>query len=186
MFDKKKIFILISVAFILLGSFIFESKTLHKFIYPIKYASFVEKYSKDFNIDKNLVYSIMKAESKFREDAVSHKGAKGLMQISDITKDWAIEELELKDIDIFEPEINIKISCWYLGKLFREFGKLELVVAAYNAGSGNVTKWLSNDEYSKDGDNLHNIPFKETKDYVKKVLNNYRNYNEIYSEKGIL
>lgn len=91
------------------------------------------------------------------------------MQILDITRDWGAEELNLKNVDIFDPETNIRLGCWYLSKLYKEFGKLDLVIAAYNGGSGNVKKWLENNEYSKDGENLHDIPFKQTSKYVEKV-----------------
>lgn len=180
---KKRIFIL-SIIFILFATIMLESKSFKKILYPKKYYVFVEKYSKEFNVDENLVYSVIKAESKFDKDAISRKGAKGLMQISDITRDWAIDELQLGDIDIYDPETNIKIGCWYLHKLYKEFRNFELVVAAYNGGSGNVNKWLKNDEYSKDGKKLDTIPFRETSAYVKKVKKNYDNYNETYSKKG--
>ena len=106
------------------------------------------------------------------------------MQISDITRDWAMEELDMENIDIFDPETNIMIGCWYLNKLYKEFGSIDLVVAAYNGGSGNVRKWLNNNEYSNDGQILHNIPFEETSDYVRKVSKNYKKYNDIYNKKG--
>ena len=61
---------------------------------------------------------------------------------------------------------------------------MDLVVAAYNGGSGNVNKWLGNNEYSKDGKMLHNIPFTETSNYLDKVKNNYKNYNSIYGKEG--
>lgn len=180
---KKKIFIL-SIVLILFATLLVESNIFKTIVYPKKYSIFVEKYSKEFNVEENLVYSVMKAESKFDKDATSRKGAKGLMQISDITRDWAIDELQLGDIDIYDPETNIKIGCWYLNKLYKEFGKLELVIAAYNGGSGNVTRWLKNQEYSKDGKELDSIPFQETSTYVKKVRKNYDNYNETYSKEG--
>lgn len=87
-------------------------------------------------------------------------------------------------MDIFDPETNIRLGCWYLNKLYKEFGKLDLVIAAYNGGSGNVRKWLENNDYSKDGENLHDIPFEQTSKYVEKVKNNYKHYNEIYGKKG--
>ena len=139
---------------------------------------------KYIGLDENLVYSVIKVESKFRKDAVSHKGAKGLMQISDITREWAKEEMNLGDIDIFDPKTNIKIGCWYLNKLYKEFGRLDLVIAAYNGGSGNVNKWLSDYSYSKDGKSLDLIPFEETSMYVKKVTKNYKMYNKLYSKEG--
>ncbi|MBS5787635.1 MAG: lytic transglycosylase domain-containing protein [Clostridioides difficile] len=179
--NKKKIVVLF-IFIILFGSFLYEKKVVHKFIYPQKYSEYVEKYSKEFNLDKNIVYSVIKVESKFDCNAVSKKDAKGLMQIRDITRDWAAEELDLKNVDIFDPETNIRIGCWYLSKLYKEFGRLDLVIAAYNGGSGNVRKWLDDDKYSKDGENLHSIPFDQTSNYVKKVKKYYREYKNIYEK----
>ncbi len=181
---KKKIVLILSIFIILIVAIIVETDTINKFLYPKKYSQYVEKYSNEYNLDDNLVYSVIKAESKFRPKAQSYKGAKGLMQISDITRDWAMEELDMENIDIFDPETNIMIGCWYLNKLYKEFGSIDLVVAAYNGGSGNVRKWLNNNEYSNDGQILHNIPFEETSDYVRKVSKNYKKYNDIYNKKG--
>ncbi len=106
------------------------------------------------------------------------------MQISDITREWAKEELNLGEIDIFDPETNIKIGCWYLSKLYREFGRLDLVIAAYNGGSGNVSKWLNDYTYSKDGKSLDVIPFEETSTYVKRITKSYKMYNKLYNKEG--
>lgn len=183
---NKRNLIILAIIIILFGTFIININTVYKLMYPKKYSEYVIKYSKEFSVDENLVYSVIKAESKFRKNAISNKGAKGLMQISDITRDWAIEELQLGEIDVFNPEMNIKIGCWYLNKLFKEFGDMNLVIAAYNGGSGNVTKWLENKDYSKDGENLHSIPFRETSDYVIKVRKNYDMYKKIYSKEGTI
>lgn len=181
----KKSIIILSVIIILGAVISLESGKIEKIFYPKKYSEYVEKYASEYNIDENLVYSIIKAESKFNEKALSRRGAKGLMQIADITRDWAIEELELSDdIDIYDPETNIRIGCWYLNTLYKEFGKTELVITAYNGGSGNVSKWLLDGEYSKDGENLHNIPFSETERYTIKVNRYYKKYTELYSKEG--
>ena len=161
---KKKIFFVLAIIIILFTSLLIEKDTINKILYPRRYSEYVEIYS--------------------RKDAVSHKGAKGLMQISDITREWAKEEMNLGDIDIFDPKTNIKIGCWYLNKLYKEFGRLDLVIAAYNGGSGNVNKWLSDYSYSKDGKSLDLIPFEETSMYVKKVTKNYKMYNKLYSKEG--
>ena len=182
---SKKSIIILSVIIILGTACYFEGGRIKAFLYPRKYSVYVEKYSKEYNLDENFVYSIIKAESKFNPKALSHKGAKGLMQIADITRDWAIVELDLdKNIDIYDPETNIMIGCWYLNHLYKEFGDTDLVIAAYNGGSGNVSKWLADEKYSEDGEKLHIIPFDETDKYVKKVNRNYEQYNKIYGKKG--
>ena len=74
------------------------------------------------------------------------------------------------------------MSAWY--HKYKEFGKTDLVIAAYNGGSGNVKKWLSDEEYSKDGESLYVIPFSETDKYVTKVKKNYEQYKRLYSKEG--
>ncbi|MEG0050540.1 MAG: lytic transglycosylase domain-containing protein [Terrisporobacter sp.] len=182
---NKKTIIILSVIIILGATCYFEGGRISALLYPRKYSVYVEQYAKQYNLDENLVYSVIKAESKFNQKALSRRGAKGLMQIADITKNWAIEELDLsKDIDIYDPETNIMIGCWYLNTLYKEFGETDLVIAAYNGGSGNVKKWLSDKEYSKDGEKLHMIPFSETDRYLVKVNKNYKKYNELYGKEG--
>ena len=78
---KKKIFFVLAIFIILLTSLFIEKDIINKILYPKKYSDYVEIYSKEFGLDENLVYSVIKVESKFRKDAISHKGAKGLMQI---------------------------------------------------------------------------------------------------------
>ena len=181
---NKKSFFVLAIIMILFFSVLIENGIVNKVLYPRKYSQYVERYSEEFGIDKNLVYSVIKVESKFKKDAISKKGAKGLMQISDITREWAKKEMKLGDIDIFDPETNIKIGCWYLNRLYKEFGQLDLVIAAYNGGSGNVSKWLKDSKYSKDGKSLDLIPFKETSMYVKKMTKSYNMYNNLYSKEG--
>jgi soluble lytic murein transglycosylase len=97
------------------------------------------------------------------------------------TIDWAVEEIPLKGFsyaDINDPETNIELGCWVLSFLSRQFeDNEELVIASYNAGIGNVKKWLGDTKYSKDGEYLHYIPYKETADYVKRV----KLYDRIYT-----
>ena len=157
-------------------------------IYPFKYIEIVEKYSEEYDLAASLVFAVIHAESRFRPDAVSKKGAGGLMQIAEITADWAANELPLTDFngaDIFDPEINIKIGCWYLSKLNKQFGGVtETVLAAYNAGSGNVSSWLKDDRYSDDGRVLRFIPFGETRLYIKKVNDNVPIYEFMHGARN--
>jgi len=148
-----------------------------------EYKEYVELYSEKYNLDKNLVYAVIKSESNFNENAVSKKGAAGLMQITENTARWAVNEIGIENFEtsmIFSPEINIEIGCWYLNWLIKNFGDIETVIAAYNAGNGNVSKWLSDKEYSKDGVKISSIPYSETKSYVKKVKIYYALYKIIY------
>lgn len=152
-------------------------------LYPLKYEELVEKYSKRYDLDPFLVLAVIKVESSFRHNAVSHKNARGLMQITEGTGGWGADKLGLKDYStekLFDPDVNINIGCWYLSSLYDQFGDTDLVLAAYNAGSGNVTKWLGNSELSADGKTLDRIPFRETERYIRKVKNSYTIYKKLY------
>lgn len=153
-------------------------------LYPVKYREIVVEYSNKYNLDPNLIFAMIKAESGFDKDAVSAKNARGLMQITDRTGRWGADVLEIKDYvdeSLYDPEINILIGCWYISKLLEEFGNdLELALAAYNAGSGNVARWLSDGSISSDGTALKSVPFKETENYIKKVKKFRKIYDDIY------
>lgn len=162
-----------------------NGKWLLKVIYPIHYRDIIEVYAEEYNVDPYLVAAIMRNESKFNPNALSRREAKGLMQIAPITGSWAAERLPIENYRedmLYDPDLNIKIGCWYLNILYKEFdNNLELIIAAYNAGNGNVSRWLENPEYSRDGETLDEIPFKETKIYLQKVLRDYKVYRWLYS-----
>jgi len=152
-------------------------------VYPEKYSDYINQYSEKYNLDPYLVKAIIKAESNFKPYAVSHKNARGLMQISEITGAWAAEKLKIENYSeemLFDAETNISFGCWYLSVLYTEFGDTELVLAAYNAGSGNVSRWLKDKTLSSDGKRLDKIPFKETENYLSRVKNNYKMYKILY------
>lgn len=181
---KYRILIILIAISVILGIFIYTCKNVLKIIYPFHYEAIIKKYASQYDLDPFFVVSIIRAESKFDTNAVSHKGAKGLMQIANITGNWAAEELNISGYHeeiLFNPDINIKIGCWYLDKLKKEFkNNIGNVLAAYNAGSGNVNKWLCDKKYSDDGKELTEIPFGETRDYIKKVNRNFKIYKYLY------
>ncbi len=154
--------------------------------YPKAYKQIVYAYANEFDLDPFLIYSVMKTESNFDTYAISYRGAKGLLQIMDGTGWWASECLDLSSYgsdQLFDPEVNIKIGCWYLSKLIKQYdGDINKALAAYNAGSGNVAKWTNNSMYSHDGKTLSYIPFKETRTYINKVNFHHRIYTLIYRE----
>lgn len=162
-------------------------KSIFKSFYPMKYEDNIIKYSERYSINPCLVAAVIRTESNFNENAVSHRGAFGLMQIMPDTAIWIAEKMELKDFkveNLYDTEVNIAMGCWYLDNLSIEFnGNIDLVLAAYNGGRGNVQKWLKNREYSTDGKSLNNIPFEETDKYVKKVKTNYNIYLKLYGDK---
>lgn len=184
--SKLKVFFLIIFGLII-TFFVFNN--LLRMMYPIKYYSYIEKYSVMYDLDKYLVMSVIKAESNFNEKATSVKDARGLMQITPSTGNWIAEQMNLVEFSpdkLYDPEQNIFMGCWYLDNLRKEFDdNYMLILSAYNAGRGNVNKWLQNPEFSKDGKNLDYIPFKETELYIKKINLNYNIYKALYGDKLI-
>ncbi|MEW8993175.1 lytic transglycosylase domain-containing protein [Clostridium sp.] len=177
----RKIILIIVIAIIIIVNF----KVILKNFFPLEYEKSIIEYSEMYNVDPNLVAAVINTESKFVVDASSSKGAIGLMQIMPETGKWIAEKLELtnfKEEIIADPEMNIRMGTWYLKKLSDDFnGDYILILAAYNGGPGNVTKWLEDEKYSSDGENLHKIPFKETKDYVRRVRFNHKIYRYLYN-----
>ncbi|URZ15701.1 lytic transglycosylase domain-containing protein [Clostridium felsineum] len=180
--SKSKIFIFIIIIIALIVAL--NTRNILKHFYPVRYVSYIEKYSKENNLDPYFVMAVVRVESNFNASARSNKDAYGLMQITPETAEWAAEKMGLtgfKVEDLTDPEINIKIGCWYLKDLSNEFGgDWTLILAAYNGGRGNVKKWLNNKKNSKDGKTLHYIPYGETNKYVKKVMMDYKVYKRLY------
>ena len=152
-------------------------------IYVKEYEEYVEKYSNEYEMDPNLIFAIIKAESNFNMQAVSNKDAKGLMQLmyptaEDVAK---ILKLEINEEKILEPECNIMLGTKYISILLDKYKNTPLALAAYNAGSGNVDKWIVEGTIKENGDNIENIPYKETNNYVRKILRDYQIYKELYN-----
>ena len=155
------------ICLILVGGYVFLITYL-----PLKYYDLIEEYSEEFGLEPQLVCTVISAESRYDEFAVSKVGAMGLMQLMENTALWGAEELEIEGYSremLFEPHVNIRIGCWYLAKLLDQYNNTETALAAYNAGSGNVSQWLKNADYSDDGVTLKKIPFPETDNYLKKI-----------------
>ena len=148
-------------------------------VYPLRYEKYIDQYSSEYNVDKYLIMAIIRAESNYIHNAKSSSNANGLMQITNETYKWICDKIDLdsKNDDIFDPQNNIKAGCFYISHLIDKYdGDLVLALAAYNAGMGNVDKWLNDENYCTDGKSLNYIPFKETRNYVEKV----QRYKEIY------
>lgn len=147
--------------------------------YPVAYSEYITRYSKQNNLDTCLVMAVIKVESNYIPEARSDY-AYGLMQLTKETAEWNARKMGLEDYDWHEPETNIRIGCYYLRYLINKYGDTDTALAAYNAGGGNVDSWLSSREYSDDGKTLKLIPFTETRNYVRKVNNNWNSYKKLY------
>lgn len=154
--------------------------------FPLKYEEYIEKYAAEYGLDKDMICGVIYAESRF--DNKAHSGlARGLMQLTDATADWVAEKLgmDYKYDMAEEPEMNIKMGCYYLSCLIEKYHNEETALAAYNAGMGNVSKWLADARYSSDGETLFDMPYGETKRYVKRVKVFTYIYRQLYAKRRL-
>ncbi len=158
-----------------------------RILYPIAFFDKIYSISTGLNLDPFLLLSVMRVESRFDPQALSRSGAMGLMQLMSFT---AKRLAKLSGIDIsleedaensvFVPEINITLGATYLRWLLDKFQNPFLAVAAYNAGENAVDRWLKNLRYNGLDEFLEQIPYVETRLYVKKVFRTYEKYRAIY------
>ena len=185
--NKYKIIIgtVIMILIIAILFVLFKDKLL-KILYPKTYSEIISFYAEKYDVEENLIYAVIKAESNFNSKAVSNRDAIGLMQIVEET---AIEVATRNQIDIDTENIseellnidnNINIGTKYLSTLLTQYGNIEVALAAYNAGIGTVNNWIEKQIIQADGSNIENVPYKETNNYVRKILRDYRVYNELY------
>jgi peptidoglycan lytic transglycosylase len=145
--------------------------------YPLRYSEFVRVHARRHSLDPALLAAVIYQESKFRAHAKSSSGAMGLMQLTPETaRGIAIRTHgnAFHTSDLYNPEINIRYGSWYLDNLFRKYGSERLVLAAYNAGQGNVDRWRAKGEP---------IQFSETKAYVSRVEDLKRIYRRAWRSK---
>lgn len=180
----KKSFVVVAVLIlvVLAGILIYFE---HPEIYmPLQYQQIVTEQAEKHHIDEALVYAVIYCESGFDSDAVSHAGACGLMQVMPQTAQELAGKYKIPYAmlnDLFDPTINIALGCSFLSELIGHFRELPTAIAAYNAGRARVKGWLAEPRYSSDGKTLREIPYEETKNYVRKVLAAYEKYQKILS-----
>lgn len=178
---KQNKIILIVTSVIVVILILVMARIAINFVYPNKYSEYIEKYSKEYNVDKNLVYAVIKQESNFDPKVNSHKGAKGLMQLMDKTAEEIAGQIGKENIDLCDPETNIMLGTKHLSDLLKKYDNNEkIAIIAYNAGMGNVDNWIKNGIINEDGSDLENVPYKETNMYLRKVLKNYEIYSKLY------
>ena len=175
----SSIFVVFISVFAYYGGYDFFMKTM----YPLRYSDYVTKASNEYDVDQALIYGIIKSESGFDETAESRVGAIGLMQIMPDTFKWLQTHIDDDYIDmnnLLDPETNIMYGTYFMSYLLNKYGSEREAICAYNAGMGNVDKWLKDKNYSTDGKTLCYIPYTESRQYVRKVLDSRSMYNKLY------
>ena len=183
------IFIVSVVLFAVLSVFRQNAEEkLNKSVYPIKYENYVEKYCKEFDVDKCLVYAVIKTESNFDPNAESPVGAIGLMQLMPDTFTWiqnyrtAFQPDKIIDSkELYKPKLNIEYGVYLLRYLLDMYdGNTELAICSYNAGNGNIDDWLAQGIITRDNVDPDNIPFPETANYLRRVTTAMDMYRQLY------
>ena len=184
----QQLIILVVLIVIVIG-LISQSNWFWRMVYPLRYGELISESSQKYGLDPALVAAMIFVESKFKPTACSHKGARGLMQIMPETGQWIAEQLERTDYQesmLYEPALNIEFGSWYLASLKREFNhQLVIVLAAYNAGRGNVARWLEED-WDGQQKSVSQLPFDETRNYVNQILKVYQYYQKLYQPQDYL
>jgi len=152
--------------------------------FPMPFRDVVLRKSQDIGLDPAYVYGLIRQESRFIMDARSGVGASGLMQVMPATARWTANKIGLSGFtpnQITDRETNITIGTNYLKLALDDFdGSMPLAAAAYNAGPGRPRSWR-NGPIVEAAIWAENVPFNETRDYVKKVLANTTNYAALIS-----
>ena len=163
----KRLLAVVGLVAVLAGAFLYVDETsppwYERIRYPLRYSEFVRVHAREHGLDPALLAAVIYQESKFRPSAKSSSGANGLMQLTPTTaKGIALRTggHAFRTSDLYDPEINIRYGAWYLDNLFKKYGDEQLVLAAYNAGQGNVDRWRANHQ---------SIQFAETRAYVQRV-----------------
>lgn len=148
---------------------IFLVELVYLYFIPKKYDDIIDKYSTEYNVDRSLVKAVIFKESRFKETAVSSKGAIGLMQLMPSTALWLMNKLKIEDYKIESADNNIRLGTYYLSYLMNLMDSdEEHALLAYNAGPENAKRWVNSEGYSKEYmDNY--VDFNETRKYVREI-----------------
>ncbi|BAZ29876.1 lytic transglycosylase [Cylindrospermum sp. NIES-4074] len=152
--------------------------------YPFPYLKEIEKWSTERKLNPLLVTALMRQESRFEAKVKSPVGATGLMQVMPATAQWIAPQIKLdfKKVNLENANDNIMLGTWYLDHTHQQYSNNSLLaIASYNAGPGNVSKWLQTIAKQDPDEFVEAIPFDETKNYVRQVFGNYWNYLRLYN-----
>lgn len=162
-----------------------KSDWLAAWMYPVYYKEDIRASASNYGVEPHLVAAIIRSETNYRTGQESRKGALGLMQIMPETADWVVQRAGFKEVteDMLRhrADVSIEVGAWYLKSLDQQFDHNKVAaIAAYNAGPGNVRKWLDSGVWDGTLESVKQIPFGETRHYVQRVIYYYNKYKDIY------
>ena len=151
-------------------------------LYQLPYETALRREAAKNNFDPMLAAGLIRQESTFQADAVSHKDAVGLMQVLPVTGRLMARNLKVRyaKTKLFEPDFNLQVGMVYVANLLRVLGAPEYALAAFNAGEDRISAWRAERNYEEIPELVESIPFTETRDYVQIVLRNAEVYRMIY------
>ncbi len=176
--------ILVILTLSIIAGFLYQTvwDAIDRVRYPRDYSEYVTKYAAEYGVPEYVVYAVIKVESDFASNALSHAGAVGLMQMTPDTFDW-VSMLMKRTADhgmLYDPETNIEYGTYLLSYLYMRYNRWDTVFAAYNAGMTRVDGWLEDSTITDADGQLENIPIKETDKYVERVNDAIDVYKRLY------
>jgi soluble lytic murein transglycosylase len=150
--------------------------------FPLPYESSLRNAAAGNHVDPMFMAGLVRQESAFESNAVSHQGAMGLMQVMPSTASKLARQLKVRyaRASLTDPGYNLKLGARYLADLLQVFGTQEAVLAAYNAGEDRVVQWTTGQNYLETAEFVESIPFTETREYVQIVIRNAEVYRQVY------
>jgi soluble lytic murein transglycosylase len=164
-------------------------ESLHHLRYPPAYWDTVASISQKHSVDPFLVLSVMREESTFDPNVKSTAGALGLMQLMPQTAFRLDSNLQLgitNTSQVCTIKNNIHLGTYYLSTLIKEFGSYAYALAAYNAGEEKVRKWIQKRKYKSIDEFIEDIPYSETRNYVKRVMTTFFEYKRSLGEEDAI
>ncbi|MUL39039.1 transglycosylase SLT domain-containing protein [Gloeocapsopsis dulcis] len=150
--------------------------------YPFPFFQEITTWSQKRQLNPFLVTALIRQESRFEPKIRSVAGAVGLMQVMPSTGEWIAQKIDLKEYNKENPQDNMRLGTWYLDYTHEQYDDNSmLAIASYNAGPGNVAKWLRTLNTRDPDEFVEAIPFEETRGYVRQVFGNYWNYLRLYN-----
>ena len=164
-----------------------KSDWIEKLMYPIHYREDIRASASNYEVDPHLLAAIIRSETNFQTGRESSKGALGIMQIMPDTADWIIDQAQFTAVSMDDihhrADVSIEMGSWYMQSLNKQFDQNQIAaVAAYNAGPGNVKRWMTERVWDGTLEQLSDVPFGETRHYIKRVFYYYDKYKSLYPQ----
>ncbi|MDQ6418390.1 lytic transglycosylase domain-containing protein [Paenibacillus sp. LHD-117] len=182
---KKRFYLIVLIG--LIAILFLKSDWLATWMYPVHYKEDIRASAANYDLEPHLIAAIIRAESNYETGKESKKGALGLMQLMPTTAHWVVEKAGFDTVNDdmlrHRADVSIEVGAWYLSWLKNQFDhNVIAAVAAYNAGQGNVNKWLDSGEWNGKLESVSDIPFGETRHYVQRVIYYYNKYKDLYPD----